>query len=224
MFGEAYNISYTDIYDFASAGNKKSLKKLEIEMGIHHQELGLPWDKPVPKELWQKVAEYCDNDVLATEAAWDYLKSDFIAREILADLAGLTVNDTTNTLTQRFIFGNNKHPQNEFQYRNLAEPVYELDPEVKAFLEKSSREMMAEPHGEACSLLPYFPGYKYENGVSTYRGEEVGEGGYVYAEPGMYGNVALLDIASMHPHSTIAECLFGVRYTTAFNKQTESLG
>ena len=190
-------------------------------MGIHHQELGLPWDKPVPKELWQKVAEYCDNDVLATEAAWDYLKSDFIAREILADLAGLTVNDTTNTLTQRFIFGNNKHPQNEFQYRNLAEPVYELDPEVKAFLEKSCREMMAEPHGEACSLLPYFPGYKYENGVSTYRGEVVGEGGYVYAEPGMYGNVALLDIASMHPHSTIAECLFGVRYTTAYREIVE---
>ena len=192
LFGEAYNISYTDIYDFASAGNKKSLKKLEIEMGIHHQELGLPWDKPVPKELWQKVAEYCDNDVLATEAAWDYLKSDFIAREILADLAGLTVNDTTNTLTQRFIFGNNKHPQNEFQYRNLAEPVHELDPEVKAFLEKSCREMMAEPHGEACSLLPYFPGYKYENGISTYRGEEVGEGGYVYAEPGMYAGDVLL--------------------------------
>ena len=46
FFGEAYNVSYTDVYDFASAGNKKSLKKLEIEMGIHHQELGLPWDQP----------------------------------------------------------------------------------------------------------------------------------------------------------------------------------
>ena len=33
FFGEAYNVSYTDVYDFASAGNKKSLKKLEIEMG-----------------------------------------------------------------------------------------------------------------------------------------------------------------------------------------------
>lgn len=184
LFGEAYNISYTDIYDFASAGNKKSLKKLEIEMGIHHQELGLPWDKPVPKELWQKVAEYCDNDVLATEAAWDYLKSDFIAREILADLAGLTVNDTTNTLTQRFIFGNNKHPQNEFQYRNLAEPVYELDPEVKAFLEKSCREMMAEPHGEACSLLPYFPGYKYAPGGGVLVREQNGK---FYAATGTTG-------------------------------------
>jgi DNA polymerase elongation subunit (family B) len=30
-----------------------------------------------------------------------------------------------------------------------------------------------------------------------------GEGGYVYAEPGMYENVALLDIASMHPTSLI---------------------
>lgn len=71
LFGEAYNISYTDIYDFASAGNKKSLKKLEIEMGIHHRELGLPWDQPVPESQWIKVAEYCDNDVIATEAALD---------------------------------------------------------------------------------------------------------------------------------------------------------
>lgn len=221
LFGEAYNISYTDIYDFASAGNKKSLKKLEIEMGIHHQELGLPWDKPVPKELWQKVAEYCDNDVLATEAAWDYLKSDFIAREILADLAGLTVNDTTNTLTTKFIFGNRINPQNEFNYRNLAEPVFEMDEETRNFLEEACPEMMSQTHGEAGSLLPYFPGYKYENGVSTYCGEEVGEGGYVYAEPGMYGNVALLDIASMHPHSTIAECLFGIRYTKAYRDIVE---
>ena len=44
-FGEAYNLSYTDIYDFCS--KKQSLKKWEIELGIHHQELGLPWDKPV---------------------------------------------------------------------------------------------------------------------------------------------------------------------------------
>ena len=74
FFREAYNMSYTDIYDFASAGNKMSLKKLEIEMGriseaelrkkgyteseiksikagTHHQELGLPWDQPVPEKL-----------------------------------------------------------------------------------------------------------------------------------------------------------------------------
>lgn len=230
MFGEAYNLSYTDIYDFASAGNKKSLKKLEIEMGIHHQELGLPWDQPVPEELWDKVAEYCDNDVIATEAAFNYLKSDWTARQILADLAGMTVNDTTNTLTTKFIFGNNRNPQNQFHYRDLSKPVYELDQDMIDFLKEACPAMMSKGHispaeplpfVEQESLLPYFPGYKYEGGVSTYRDEVVGEGGYVYAEPGMYGNVALLDVSSMHPHSTIAECLFGVKYTKAYRDIVE---
>lgn len=216
FFGAAYNLSYTDIYDFASAGNKKSLKKLEIEMGIHHQELGLPWDQPVPEELWPKVAEYCDNDVIATEAAFEYLSADWTARQILADLAGMTVNDTTNTLTTRFIFGNEKNPQREFCYRNLAEPVFELDPEVEKFLREKFPEMMAQRHGEAGSLLPYFPGYKFENGKSYYRGEEVGEGGWAEGIPGMYVNVGLDDVASMHPHSAMAECIFGPRFTRAF--------
>ena len=221
FFGEAYNISYTDIYDFASAGNKKSLKKLEIEMGIHHKELGLPWDKPVPEERWIEVAEYCDNDVIATEAAFHYLKADWTARQILADLAGMTVNDTTNSLTTKIIFGSNKKPQGEFCYRDMSKPVMSLDKDVEEFLTEACPEMMTSRHGDAGSLLPYFPGYKYEAGKSTYRGEEVGEGGYVYAEPGIYGNVALLDIASMHPHSLIAECLFGVRFTKAFRDIVE---
>ena len=216
FFSEAYNVSYTDVYDFASAGNKKSLKKFEIELGIHHQELGLPWDQPVPEERWVEVAEYCDNDVIATEAVFNHLKADWTARQILADLAGLTVNDTTNTLTTKIIFGNNRKPQGQFRYRNLAEPVFHLEAEEYDFLAEVAPEMMDHTHGEAGSLLPYFPGYKYENGVSTYRGEEIGEGGYVYAEPGMYENVALLDVASMHPHSTIMEILFGVEFTKAF--------
>ena len=229
FFGEAYNVSYTDVYDFASAGNKKSLKKLEIEMGnltdedlkkkgfsdekiriikagTHHQELGLPWDQPVPEELWIKVAEYCDNDVIATEAAFNYLEADWTARQILADLAEMTVNDTTNTLTTRIIFGNNRKPQSEFHYRNLAEPVESLDKESMDFLKEACPKMMAEPHYswkyndkdevpfEAHSILPYFPGYVFDHGKSTYRGEEVGEGGFAQGVPGMYGNVALLDI------------------------------
>ena len=221
LFGEAYNISYTDIYDFASSGNKKSLKKLEIEMGIHHKELGLPWDQPVPEDKWTEVAEYCDNDVIATEAAFHYLSADWTARQILADLAGMTVNDTTNTLTTKIIFGNNRKPQNEFHYRDLSKPVKDMDEETFLFLQESCPDMVGIQHGEARSLLPYFPGYKYESGKSTYRGEEVGEGGYVYAEPGMYGNIALLDVASMHPHSTIAECLFGPKFTRAFRDIVE---
>lgn len=221
FFGEAYNISYTDIYDFASADNKKSLKKLEIDMGIHHQELGLPWDQPVPEELWDKVADYCENDVTATEAAFEYLKSDWLARQILADLAGMSVNDTTNMLTTKIIFGNNKKPQNEFNYRNLADPVLELDKETEDFLKEACPVMMSHTHGDAHSILPYFPGYEYKNGVSTYKGIKVGEGGLVIAEPGMYKNVALLDVASMHPHSIIAEVLFGVRYTKIFREIVE---
>lgn len=219
MFGEAYNLSYTDVYDFAA--KKQSLKKWEIELGIHHQELGLPWDQPVPEEMWEKVAEYCDNDVIATEEVFDHLSADFTARQILADLANATVNDTTNSLTTKVIFGNNRKPQDQFHYRNLADPVHDLDEDTYEFLSKACPDMMEQTHGKDGSLLPYFPGYKYENGVSIYRGEEVGEGGYVYAEPGMYGNVALLDIASMHPHSLIAEVLFGIKYTNAFRDIVE---
>lgn len=40
------------------------------------------------------------------------------------------------------------------------------------------------------------PGYKYSFGKSEYRGEDPGEGGYVYSEPGVYTDVALLDVAS----------------------------
>ena len=46
---------------------------------------------------------------------------------------------------------------------------------------------------EESSILPYFPGYEFECGKSTYRGEEVGEGGFAQGVPGMYGNVALLE-------------------------------
>ena len=118
FFGEAYNISYTDIYDFSS--KKQSLKKFEIDLGIHHQELGLPWDQPVPEDMWNKVAEYCVNDVIATEAVFNdqNRKADFTARQILADLAGMTVNDTTNSLTTKIIFGKEKNPK--LVYTDLA--------------------------------------------------------------------------------------------------------
>lgn len=209
MFGEAYNISYTDIYDFAAS--KQSLKKWEIELGIHHQELGLPWDQPVPENMWVKVAEYCDNDVIATEAVFNHLQADFLARQILADLAGGTVNDTTNSLTTKIIFGSNKHPQDQFNYRDMGEV--------------SSEDYIPEGFDEYTRFntdnKPVFPGYEYNYGKSTYRGEEVGEGGYVYSEPGMYGNVALLDIASMHPHSIIAEILFGDQFTSIFKEIVE---
>lgn len=218
FFGEAYNISYTDVYDFASAGNKKSLKKWQIELGIHHQELGLDWDQPVPEEKWLQVSEYCDNDVISTEAVFHHLKGDWAARQILAQLSGLTVNDTTNQHTTRIIFGENRNPQSEFCYRNLAEPVTSLDKDVEAYLKEWTNLPMefTSRFGEK-SILPFFPGYKFEGGKSLYRDYEAGEGGFVYAEPGMYTNVALIDVASMHPSSIEDECLFGPRYTKRFS-------
>lgn len=125
FYSEAYNLSYTDIYDFSS--KKQSLKKFEIDLGIHHQEMGIPWDEPVPQELWADVAEYCENDVIATEAVFNDRKADFTARKILASLAEMTVNDTTNSLTTRIIFGKNRNPQSQFNYRNLALPVRPFD-------------------------------------------------------------------------------------------------
>lgn len=216
FFGEAYNVSYTDVYDFCS--KKQSLKKWEIELGIHHQELGLPWDQPVPEELWTKVAEYCDNDVIATEAVFNARKADFTARQILADVAGMTVNDTTNSLTTKIIFGNNRKPQDQFNYRFMGEVTPDCEPWT------ITEDMVLYDHlgDENFTLFnkdgkPVFPGYTFEGGKSIYRGEEVGEGGYVYAEPGMYSNIALLDIASMHPSSIVAEELFGPEYTKRFN-------
>lgn len=115
LFSKAYNISYTDIYDFASATNKMSLKKWEVKLKIHHQELGFPWDQPLPKEKWEKAAEYCGNDVMATEAVFDYLEhTDFSAREMLAAISGGTLNDSTNALTAKLIFGDDKTAQKDF--------------------------------------------------------------------------------------------------------------
>lgn len=215
FFREAYNLSYTDIYDFMAT--KMSLKKLEILMRINHVELGMDWNKPVPEEDWERVASYCKNDVNATEAAFDYLKDDWEARKILAKLAGGNVNQSTNSLSTKFIFGNNYNPQAEFNYRNLAEPVGAIDNETWAFLADCKEDMLNDKVNRYPeSWLPFFEGYKFEAGKSYYRGEMVGEGGYVYAEPGQYYNVALLDIASMHPNSIVAECLFGPEYTKRF--------
>jgi hypothetical protein len=182
MFGGAYDISYTDIYDFSMV--KQSLKKWEIDLGIHHMELGLPWLEPVPEERWIEVAEYCANDVMATESVFEARQGDWHAREILAELSGLSVNHSTQQHVARIIFGTDKKPQREFLYTDLSNT---------------------------------FHGYEFDFGKSTYRGEEVGEGGYVYAEPGVYKNVALLDVASMHPTSIEVLNLFGP-YTQKFSE------
>jgi Family of unknown function (DUF5906) len=186
MFGEAYNLSFADIYDFSS--KKQGLKKFQIELGIFHLELDLPWDEPVPEEKWPVVIEYCANDVISTEVVFESRRQDYVARQILADISGLTPNHTTQNHTARIIFGEDKNPQSRFVYTDLS--------------------------GQ-------FPGYVFDGKESTYHGEVVGEGGYVYAEPGIYTDVALLDIASMHPTSIERLELFGP-YTRNFSALKEA--
>ena len=202
-FREAYALSYTDIYDFCS--KKQGLKKWEIELGIHHLENEHPWDKLVPEEYWDEIAEYCANDVIATEAVFEERQDDFVAREVLADLAQIftgsgTVNDTTNQLTTKIILRGDKDANKQFVYPNLAErfPGYEF---CATGIDKSR----------------YNEGTKIVNGKSLYLGEDPGEGGYVYANPGMYYNVVTFDVASMHPSSIIAENGFGI-YTENFKQ------
>lgn len=221
-FLNAYNLSYTDVYDMASNPNKMGLKKWEIKLDIHHLELGLNWDEEVPEELWDKVADYCCNDVISTEKVFEHIKGDWMARQILAQLSDLTVNHTTNQHSTKIIFNGVKRPQVEFLYRDLSKPVKYLDPEVSEFLWDKFPEMMKWWSENTDSLLPYFPGYSFENGKSYYRGVEVGEGGYVEALQGIFGNVGLFDVASMHPHSMLAECLFGPKYTAILRDLVEA--
>ena len=204
---ESKNLSYTDIFDFCS--EKKGLKKWEIALqkkgvDVKHDEAGLPWDQPVPKAKWQRVAEYCCNDVEATEKVFFENQSDFKAREILVELAnklrgpGSTVNDSTNNLTMKLIVGNEKNPQAIFNYPDLAKefPGYEYSPYGIDRDRYISKDVII-------------------SGKSIYKGYDPGEGGFVYAEPGMYGYSECYDSASHHPSSLIAENGFGP-YTENF--------
>ena len=189
MFGAAYGLTYADIYDYASTPNKKSLKKWEIELGLPHKEMDLPWNEPVPEDRVEDVLDYMGNDVLSTRAVARHIEGDFTARKILAELSGLEVINTTRQHTERIIFGEEKDVERHLVYTDLHE---------------------------------MFPGYKFDRFAtgkdkSTYRGESVGEGGLVRSVPGMYSNVALLDVASMHPTSIIELNMFG-KYTEVFKE------
>ena len=180
FYSGAYELAYADIYEYSS--KKQSLKKWEVEMGIMHDEFELPWDKPLDEADWDRAAEYCAHDTIATEALFKHIYSDYKARKILCELTGLPVRATTQQQAAGFLFGHDKRPQDKFVYTDLA---------------------------------TIFPGYEFKLGKSTYMGEDPSEGGYVYSEPGIYKDVAEIDIASMHPTSLIELNYFGP-YTQRF--------
>jgi hypothetical protein len=189
LFGAAYNSDYADIYDMLPSQAKSTLKKKQIEYGLPHKEMDLPWDQPVPEDRIQDVLDYLKNDVLSTREVLRRRQGDLKARQILASLSGLEVINTNRQHTERLIFGGNRDVADDLVYTDLHE---------------------------------MFPGYKFDRFASgkdksTYKGETVGEGGLVRAKYGMYENVALLDVASMHPTSIIELNLFG-KYTPQFKK------
>lgn len=187
-FGAAYGLSYTDIYDYAS--EKMSLKKWMILLGLKHVENDQDWDKPVPDDKIEQIVEYCVNDVIGTEKVHEARKQDFVARQILADLSGLSMNHTTQQHAARIIFGQDRTPQKKFEYRDLSE---------------------------------IFPGYEFKQNPDTkkmessYMGENPSEGGYVFAKPGIWHDVAVLDVESMHPSSIEILNIFG-EYTPKFSE------
>lgn len=256
MFQNAYNISYTDIYDFSA--KKQSLKKWEIELGIDHHELGMPWDKPVDPKLWDLVQSYCEDDVRATEAVFNHLREDFVARQGLANLSGLTPNDSTNQHTAQIIFGDAKNPQKEFPFPDLSEtfPGYTFD----KFADKDHKSKYL---GEYPSEGGYVWVYGMANGDNgpyygrriqwsmtgkdrleryreVYRSQDMDFDtmhpdlakrleGYSYDGAdqfmpelpdktlgGMFGNVGLLDVTSLHP-SSLEDLNFFGPYTKRFS-------
>jgi hypothetical protein len=189
-FVQAYNLAYADGYDFASNDNMKSLKKWEIDLGLPHMEMDLPWDQPVPEDRVMDVMDYLENDVRSTRAVIKHINADLRARQILAELTGLQVCNTNRQHTEKLVFP-------DLGYGEEAPLVY-----------TDLREM--------------FPGYSFDQfkpgkEKSTYRGINVGEGGLVLAKPGMYENVVLLDVASMHPTSIVELNAFG-KYTPNFKR------
>ena len=188
MFGQAYNLAYGDLYDIIV--EKRSLKWWEIKLGLPHMEMDLPWDEPVPEDRLLDVLEYLENDVKSTRAVAKHREADFRARQILAELTGLAVCNTNRQHTEKLVFGeNSRDPSPDLVYTDLRET---------------------------------FPGYAFDQFApgkdkSTYKGHKVGEGGWVKSKPGMYENVGLLDVASMHPTSIVELNMFG-KHTERFKE------
>lgn len=207
-FGQAYNISKSDIYDFASASNKMGLKKFEILLKQDHLEWDRPWYEPIPDDRLTDWCDYCSNDVISTEVAFDYLQDDWEAREMLAAFSDGTTNDTTNSLTIKLLTHGIADPQSQFVYTDLSTifPGYEFHPEG----------IPKERYSTA-------PGTKVSTMKSIYMGEDPSEGGFANCpQPGVYFNVGLFDVASMHPHSAIALNLFGKEITKRYENLVEA--
>lgn len=213
LLREGYHLSDFDVFDMSS--KKQSLKKWENEMHKTHMEMGIAWDQDAPYELWSKIAEYCCNDVRATEAVYIKIKADVDTRRIISKLSGLPMIDTNRQHITKILCGDDKYP--DLVYTDLATGEQYL---VKRKLVDGKVVSSKTPIGKSTKYKNDFPGYEFDkwgidtsryilppassNPKSIYLGEDPSEGGYVYSEPGMYDDVWCFDVAGMHPASIIA--------------------
>ena len=224
-FRDAENVFEIDVYDYST--DKKSLKKWEVELeqqGIlppnSHLEMNVNWDEDIPEELWPKLAEYCCNDVIATEAVFYATQEDFKAREIMCELTGMPLITTTNQLSARYIFGDVKEPWKDFVYPDLKKkfPGYSFV-NGRSYYTHSVEANLLEFDAQIEKLQKKYgvDHVRVKPDHSIEVDELIGEGGRVYAKPGMYYWVKTFDVASMHPSSIIAENGFGP-YTKRFKE------
>ncbi len=195
-FMQGYNIGYADI--FSMIPGKQSLKQWELDLDIAHIEADVNWDVEATPEETERLITYCKNDVLATEKVWDANKKWVTTRQILASITGGSMMDSTNSLTQKLVFGDVKNPQVEFNIPDLSKefPGYEF-----------SQQWVTTKTGK--NVLET---------TSTYKGFDTGTGGFNYNNNGIYINVKAFDVTSMHPSSIIAMNMFGDKYTAKFKE------
>lgn len=127
----------------------------------------------------------------------------------------MTVNDTTNSLTTKIIFGNNRKPQDQFNYRFMGEVTPDCEPWT------ITEDMVLYDHlgDENFTLFnkdgkPVFPGYTFEGGKSIYRRRR-SRRRQVMSMPTRYVQQhCIIGNCSMHP-SSIGEQknIFGPEYT-----------
>ena len=186
-FRDAENIFEIDVYDYST--DKKSLKKWEVELS----QLGvLPRDAHMEMEVdWNK-------DI--PEEKWpklaEYCGKDVIATEAVfnATQDDFKAREIMCELTGMPLITSTNNLSAKYIFGDVKEPWHDF----------------VYP-----DLAGKFPGYVFKDGKSYYNDVPIGEGGRVFAIPGMYYWVKTFDVGSQHPSSICAENGFGP-YTPRF--------
>ncbi len=77
-----------------------------VFLAIINQKANEVWNKSEARFSFVDFIDFSN-----VTSLFKHLEGEWLARQILADLAGMTVNDTTNTLTTRIIFGKERKPK-----------------------------------------------------------------------------------------------------------------